>query len=45
MKLQKALIMSSKGNLKTQQGQPSGRDIIIILITHCLLYELNLEAL
>ena len=45
IKLQKTLLVSSKENLKIQPSQPYGHDVIIIVIIHCLLYELILEAL
>lgn len=45
IKLQKALLVSSKENLKIQPSQPHGHDVIIIVIIHCLLCELILEAL
>lgn len=44
IELQKALLISSKENLKIQPGQPSRHDVIIIVIIHCLFYELILEA-
>ena len=45
IKLQKALLVSSRENLKIQPSQPHGHDVIIMVLIHCLLYELILEAL
>lgn len=44
IKLLKAVITSPKGNLKTQEGQPSSQDAIITVFIHSLFYELILEA-
>lgn len=45
IKLQKALLVSSKESLTIQPSQPYGHDVRIIVIIHCLLYELISAAL